>query len=28
VVRIRACRMQQQCGADSRVFEVHTDQTR
>ena len=28
VVRISACRMQQQCAVDSRVFEVHTDQTR
>ncbi len=27
VVRTRACRMQQQCAADSRVFEVHTGQT-
>jgi len=24
VVRVSACRMQQQCAVDSRVFEVHT----
>jgi hypothetical protein len=28
MVRISACRMQQQCAVDSRVFEVHTGQTR
>ena len=28
VIRISACRMQQQCAVDSRVFEVHTDQAR